>query len=101
MRTMWISQRVSVGRAPSPRHQLHVRRADCAGHIAIDDGSDLPRTSVIGLANQPGHAGKRESVHGKNLVFRHHAGALRLRERLDQKASGMGVIERAAGRGWH
>jgi hypothetical protein len=52
---------------------------------------------MIGLTNQPGHAGKRESVDGKNLVFRYHAGALRLRERLDQEASGMGVIEGGPG----
>ena len=93
MRTMLISQPVIVGRALRCGHQLNLRGTGLPRHIAIDDGSGLPRTSMKGLANQPGHAGERESVHGKDLVFRHHAGALRLGERLNQKAGAMGVIE--------
>jgi hypothetical protein len=63
----------------------------------MNDGSDLPRTSMKGLANQPGHAGKRESVHGENLVLSLHAGAERLGERLNQETGAVGVIKRQPG----
>ena len=56
-------------RSPSLRHQPYLRRMHPARAIAIDDGDDLPRMSVKGLANQPCHAGERDSVHGDELVF--------------------------------
>ncbi len=86
---------VRTSRAPG--RQLNLRGTNAAGHIAIDDGSHLPRTSMKGLTNQPCHAGEREPIHGKDLVFRHHASVLRLGERLHQEAGAMGVIERRPG----
>ena len=49
-------------RAPSPRHQRHLRGMRYPCRIAINDGNDLPRTSMKGLANQPGHSGKRDAI---------------------------------------
>ena len=85
------------GRAPSPRHQPHLRRTDFPCHIAINDGSDLPRMSMKGLANEPGHSGEWQSVHGEDLVLRLHAGASGLGQRMHQKTGAVGVIERRPG----
>jgi hypothetical protein len=60
----------------------------------MNDDSDLPRPSMKGLANQPGHSCEWESIHRKDLVLGCHAGLARLGERLHHKTGVVRVIER-------
>ena len=76
------------------RHQPHVRHTGVTCTIAIKDRNGLPRLSVEGLANQPGHPGEGNSIHGDDLVFSLHTGAARLGQWLHQKMSVVGVLER-------
>ena len=78
----------------SMRHQPYVCHTGATGTIAIKDGNGLPRLSMKGLANQPGHAGEGDSVHGDDLVFSLHAGAARLGQWLHQKMGVVGVLKR-------
>src|ERR1700689_4035739 len=76
------------------RHQPHVCHTGLTSTIAIKDVNGLPRLSVEGLANQPGHACEGNSIHGDDVVFSLHTGAARLGQWLHQKMGVVGVLKR-------
>ena len=94
---MLISQPVSVGGPLRRGHQPHLCRTDFPCHIAINDGRDLPRMSMEGLANDPGHSGEWLAVHGEDLVLRYHAGASGLGEWIHKKARAVRGTKRRPG----
>ncbi len=68
-----VSQPAGEGGRNTPlRHQAHFRRVHPTQSIAINDGKDLSWTSVEGLADEPCHSGKRDSIHGNGLVLGCH-----------------------------
>ena len=75
---------------------MDVRHLHRACVIAIEDGDHIPRMGVKDLANQPGHTGERNAVHGNDLVFGPHAGALRFGHGLHQETRVAGVVKRRA-----
>ena len=69
-------------------------RVGFSGLIAIDDGHHLPRAGMEGLADQAGHSIEGLAVDREDLIFGVHAGAARLRQRLHQVASAVGIVQR-------